>query len=232
MVRSGSPTTIARSSRIIRPFRVISSSSTASMPVTTAAASTASAAPAVRIHALQIADQWFARDEGGPLFEATLTAAAAEQNPRVQIQFALSLGEARDPRAFAMLARFARERLGVRWMDAAVVSSLHGRGPEMLGTLLREPGGSAPFLPSLAQSIAARRDESELAGTLDLVATAEPDTQAGVLDALAKGRKNAPRKPLADKSARAALASLAASPVAEVRTAARALEDTSVVTVA
>ena len=185
---------------------------------------------AVRIHTLQLADHWFAEAEGRALLDATLTAAAAEPNPRVQIQFALSLGEARDPRAFAMLARFTRDRLGVRWMDAAVLSSLHGRGLEMLGTLLREPGGSAPFLPPLAQAIAARRDESELAGTLSLVITAKPDTQAGVLDALARGRKNAPRKPLADKSARAALATLAASPLAGVRTAARALEDTFVAT--
>ena len=131
-----------------------------------------------------------------------------------------------------MLARFARERLDARWMDSAVLSSLHGRGLEMLGTLLREPKGSAPFLPPLAQSIAARRDESELASALNLVATAKPDMQAAVLDALAKGRKNAPRKPLADKSARAGLATLAASPVAEVRAAARALEDTFLATVA
>ncbi|MGI8603288.1 MAG: PVC-type heme-binding CxxCH protein [Verrucomicrobiales bacterium] len=186
---------------------------------------------AVCIHALQLADPWFAKDEGRALLDTTLTAAAAEANPHVQIQFALSLGEARDPRAFAMLARFVREHLGVRWMDAAVLSSLHGRGLEMLNALLREPGGSAPFLPPLAQTIAARRDESELAGTLGLVGTAKPDTQAAVLNALAKGRKNAPRKPLADKSARAALASLAASPVAEVRTAARTLEDTFVATV-
>ena len=187
---------------------------------------------AVRIHALQLADRWFAKDEGRVLLDAALTAAAAGSNPRVQIQFALSLGEARDPRAFAMLARFARERLGVRWMDAAVLSSLHGRGLEMLDTLLREPGGSAPFLPPLAQSIAARRDESELASTLSLIATSKPDTRAAVLDALARGRKNAPRKPLADKSARAALATLAASSNEEVRKATRALEDTFATTVA
>jgi putative heme-binding domain-containing protein len=102
----------------------------------------------------------------------------------------------------------------------------------MLGTLLREPGGSAPFLPPLAQSIAARRDESELASTLNLVTTTKPDTQAALVNALAKGRKNAPRKPLADKSARARLATLAARPAAEVRTAARVLEDTFVATVA
>lgn len=187
---------------------------------------------AVRIHALQLADHWFAKDEGRALLDAALTVAIAEQNPRVQIQFALSFGETRDQRAFAMLARFVRERLDVRWMDAAVLSSLHGRGLEMLSTLLREPGGSAPFLPPLAQSIAARRDESELASTLNLVATAKPNTQAAVLDALVKGRKNAPRKPLADKSARVALATLAASPLNEVRTAARALEDTFVPAVA
>lgn len=70
------------------------------------------------------------------------------------------------------------------------------------------------------------------ASTLVLFATAKPDTQAKMLDVLAKGRKNAPRKPLADKSARAALATLAASLVAEIRTAARALEDTFVATVA
>ncbi len=186
----------------------------------------------VRIHALQLADRWFASEEGRTLLETALTAGDAEPNPRVQIQFALSLGEARDPRAFAMLARFARERLGVRWMDVALLSSLHGRGREMLGALLRDPGGSAPFLPALAQAIAARRDESELAGTLGLISPAKPDTQAALLNALSKGRKNAPRQPLGDKSARAALASLAASPVAEVRTAARALEDSFSATLA
>src|SRR5262245_26425653 len=45
--------------------------------------------PAVRIHALQIADRWFAGDQGRALLEATLAAAAAEENSRVQIQFAL-----------------------------------------------------------------------------------------------------------------------------------------------
>jgi putative heme-binding domain-containing protein len=183
------------------------------------------ASAAVRVHALQLADHWFALDQGRAVLDAALTAALAEQNPRVQIQFALSLGETHDPRAFALLARFARERLGVRWMDAALLSSLPGRELEMLATLLPEPGGSAPLLPPLAQTIAARRDESELASTLSLIATAQANTQAALLNALAQGRKNTPRRPLAEKSARAALATLVASPVAEVRAAARGLED-------
>src|SRR5438094_8178241 len=181
---------------------------------------------AVRIHTLQLADHWFAEAEGRALLDATLTAAAAEPNPRVQIQFALSLGEARDPRAFAMLARFARERLAVQWMNAALLSSLHGRGVEMLGELVREPGGSAPFLGPLAQSIAARRNEAELARALREVADATPDTQAAVIGALAAGRKNAPRKPLRDVGARSVLAAFATSSSEPVRSAARALEDT------
>src|SRR5438034_2548982 len=44
---------------------------------------------AVRIHALQLADRWFNKNEGRALLDAALTAAAAEPNPRVQIQFAL-----------------------------------------------------------------------------------------------------------------------------------------------
>ena len=186
----------------------------------------------VRIHALQLADPWFGQDKGRALLDAVLTAAAAERDPRVQIQSALSLGEARDPRAFARLASFARDRLAVRWMDAAVLSSLHGRGPEMLAELLREPGGSAPFLGPLARSIAARRDEADLARAITLAATAKPDIRATLLDGLAQGRKNAPRKPLADRSARTALAESAASPDDAVRKAARALEDTFIATVA
>ena len=187
---------------------------------------------AVRVHALQLADPWFGRKEGRALLDNALAAAAVEASPRVQIQFALSLGETQDPRAFSTLVQFAVGKLSVRWMDAAILSSLHGRGLEMLGTLIGNPSAATPFLPVLAQSIAARRDESALASALALVASARPETQAAVMGGLAKGRKNAPRKSLGDKSARALLATLAASSNAEVRSATRALEDTFIATLA
>ena len=187
---------------------------------------------AVRIHALQLGDRWFAKEQGRILLNAVLSAAATENNPRVLIQFALSLGESDDPRAFAMLARYVRERMTVRWLGAAVLSSLHGRGLEMLTELLREPEGTAPFAHDLAQSIAARRDESDLVRTLSLTVAAPAVMQAGVIRGLAQGRKNAPRKPPGDKSARATLATLAASTNAEVRQVTRLLEDTFVATIA
>jgi len=188
--------------------------------------------PAVRIHALQLGDQWFVSDQGRALLDATLMAAASEQNPRVQLQFALSLGESTDRRAFAMLARLARQNLEVRWMDAALLSSLHGRGGEMLAELLSEPGGPTAFIRPLAQSIAARRDESEFSRALVMAATANSEIQAAVLNGLAKGRKNATRKPLSDGFARKVLATFAASSSAPVRAAARAMEDTFIPTAA
>lgn len=183
---------------------------------------------AVRIHALQLADPWFAKTEGKGLFKAALAAGNDEQNPRVQIQFALSLGESREPEAFDLLARYALTHQGVRWMDAALLSSLHGRGVEMLAKLTMEHDTTPPFLRLLAQSVAARRDESELAHALVLTSGATPEFQAAILQGLAKGRKNAPRKPLAEKSARNVLAALAASADADVRKASRALEETFV----
>lgn len=189
-------------------------------------------AASVRIQALQIADHWFGSEANRDLLEAALVAAAAEQDPRAQIQFALSLGETSDPRAFDQLAHFARERLEVRWMGTAIMSSLHDHSGEMLSELVREPGSSGPLLPVLAQAIASRRDEIALSSVLKLIETCPSTTQIPVLEGLAKGRKNAPRKPLASPAARAALAKFSASRDNGMRKAARQLEDTFLATLA
>ena len=182
----------------------------------------------VRTHALQLSDRWLAREEGRELLDKLLSALAQERDPRVLIQFALSLGESRDPRATAALAEIARTHLEVRWMQSAILSSLSGRGADMLAELLREPGGSGSLVPGLAEAVAAGQDEAELARTLGLIAAAEPDTQITALEAMVAGRKNAPRKPLDSPEARTALATLAASPSAAVRTATGSLADTFV----
>lgn len=204
---------------------------------------------AVRIHALQVAEAYiadakpptimhtepgaqrpedrpFAATGGAALLQAILTMAETEQNARVLIQIALSLGESTDPRATAFLARLARERLSVRWMDSALLSSLHGRGADMLAELARDPGQGKALMKPLARSVAASRDEAALARTLTVIATLAPDQQADLLDALVAGRKGAPGIAAPDAPARLALAPFSASAVAAVRTAARALEDT------
>jgi putative membrane-bound dehydrogenase-like protein len=182
-------------------------------------------AEAVRVHALQLADQWFEKDNSNTLLKTVLAAAAEEESPRVRIQFALSLGESSDPRAFAMLARYARESLDVRWMDAAILSSLHHRAGAMLAELIREPGGGAGLFQPLAQAVGASGDEEELAQVLVMLTSAGVETQTTVLEGLAKGRGNTKRKPLGNPVASESLAALAASPDAAVRQAARVLEE-------
>ncbi len=178
---------------------------------------------AVRIHALQLADARFAGIGGAALLDAALSAAAAEADARVQIQDALSLGESDDARALAQLVRFARERLAVRFMDAALLSSLHGRGVLMLNELLRDPGAGASFITPVTRTISAARDEGALASALTLIAGSPSERQIAVLTALNAGRAGAPGFS-ENTPARAVLARIAASQSTEVRAAAATLE--------
>lgn len=180
-----------------------------------------------RVTGLQLCEKWL-KQGNETVLKAILELAAKEKHPRVLLQLALTLGESQDPRAFSALANLARTQLKYRWMDSAIISSLYERGEAMLKELLQEPGDSKALWEPLAKTIAARRDEGELARTLALLPNSSPEAQTIILGALTKGRKNAPRKPLLDKSARKTLATLAASPSAEVRKATRALEDTFV----
>jgi putative membrane-bound dehydrogenase-like protein len=181
---------------------------------------------AVRRHALQLGDDWLAREEGRELLTTVLAASATERDPRVLIQLALSLGETRDRRAFAVLTRFAREHGDIRWMNAAVLSSVAGREGDLLAELLRDPGESQAFFSMLAQTIGARRDDDELDRALKLLGYAKPETQAATLEGLAKGRRNAPRKPIPDGAARFALTNFIKSASTNVSRAALALATT------
>ncbi len=183
----------------------------------------------VRLHAIRLGEPWLRQAAGRVLLDAVLTAAERETEPRLALQFALSLGEAADPRAFALLARYARTRLDLRWMDAAILSSVGGRAGDLLAELLPDTNGLVmAFLDRLAGVIAARRDRAELARTLTLISGVAPERQVALLDSLAKGRANARRDPLTDAAASRTLAALAAHASPEVRRAARALEDTFV----
>jgi len=116
-------------------------------------------------------------------------------------------------------------------MSTAVLSSLHDRALLMLAELAGDPGGGLTFLGPLAQSVAARRNEPELAQSLKLILQSSHAVQAAVLEGLAAGRKNAPRQPLVDKGARDTMAVLAASADPGVRKATHSVEDTLVANV-
>ncbi len=144
---------------------------------------------AVRIHSWQLADRWFssaADNFDAEALDAALLAAEREDNSRVLLQVAMSIGESNDSRAFAVLVRLARERMDIRWMDAALMSSLHARGAQMLAALLPAPGKSEPLLVMLAKSIAARGDDSERVLALSVTASAPDHLKQDLLRALSE----------------------------------------------
>jgi putative membrane-bound dehydrogenase-like protein len=107
------------------------------------------ASPAVRVHALQVSDRWLNSDH--ELFETVLRAAQTETNARVQIQFALSLGETGDSRAVAILANYAQKHKDVRWMDSAVLSSSRSR-PAMARQVATKSSTAAPT-PNVSNTV-------------------------------------------------------------------------------
>jgi hypothetical protein len=89
-----------------------------------------------------------------------------------------------------MLARYARERLDVRWMDAALLSSLHGRGGEMLRICCAKPIAAASFLDnSPPPSRPPRR--CEMAHVSQGILH-RAGTTAAILTSLAQGRAHSP----------------------------------------
>jgi putative membrane-bound dehydrogenase-like protein len=184
-------------------------------------------AVAVRVHAFQLGDRWLKGAEtNSAMLEALLSAHRAETDPRVQLQIALSLGESREPAALTALAGLARTRLDVRWMEPAVLSSVSGRGPDLLAELVREPGDSGALLGPLARAIGASRDEAGLLRTLKLMNDVPPASQAVVLQGLTRGRAYAVRRPTAEAATKATLETLAHSEHTTVRAAAVALQET------
>lgn len=180
----------------------------------------------VRVHALQLSDRWLSESQGKELLETILQIAHQENDPRVQIQLALTLGESRDQRAFAALVNYARKHSSIRWMDTALLSSLHGRSLEMLLELAKEHAGGQALIGPLAKTIGARHYEMELTAALTLATRISPDLQTAILQGLAQGRKNAPKRPLKDRAGINLLAKFGASPDPTVRSAARDLEQT------
>ncbi len=177
----------------------------------------------VRINGLRLAEPWLDRDAA--VLERAL-ALADDDDVTVDLQVALTLGASRDGRVVPALARLARERGDVPWMDAAILSSVGKRGSKLLDELLRsagEIGQARGMLTPLCAMIAAGRDPGELSGALVAIAAVEVrPLQAGCLQGL-RSSFSSPTQLALSEPAVAALKALAAEKDPAVATAAAAL---------
>jgi putative membrane-bound dehydrogenase-like protein len=144
--------------------------------------------PAVREHALRLAEEF-------PTEPSVVNAALAlrsDPDPRVLYQLAFTLGQSKDPRALGVLTDLARERGGEPWFRVAILSSLNDTASEFFHLYLsRNQFQLNPvFLEQLAALIGAKHDPNEIRrflGVEDALLPAHPNEGAAGLFGLARG---------------------------------------------
>jgi putative membrane-bound dehydrogenase-like protein len=114
---------------------------------------------------------------------------AKDENPRVQFQAALTLGELKDRRAFNALLDIAHARSSDRWFRVAILTSVADAASQFFHALLAkgEQWSDPRMLVELSALIGARQDRAELARWFgSLRNLRQPDA---ALDGLTKGLK-------------------------------------------
>ncbi|MGI9244411.1 MAG: PVC-type heme-binding CxxCH protein [Verrucomicrobiales bacterium] len=116
--------------------------------------------PAVRLHALRAGV-----DVGLPRLVDT------ESDPNVLLQLALSLGDSGDARAAEALAKLAADHSGIRWMDAAVLSSVSRQAGAFLSVVAnRYPNTKINMIEGAAVTAAATGDDRAAPAVMKLIA--------------------------------------------------------------
>ena len=120
----------------------------------------------VRRQALQLAERRLATNRD--LTNAALRL-ADDTESYVRLQLAFTLGATPDGRVLTTLANLARKYGNELWMRSAILSSLAGRGTELLSELTLSTstiGAAGDLLEPLCASISARRQPQELSTAL------------------------------------------------------------------
>jgi putative membrane-bound dehydrogenase-like protein len=137
----------------------------------------ADAHPGVREHAVRLSEGFL------PKLAGPLLAMAADPEPRVQFQTALTLGHLKDPRSLTALAGIAARHANDRWFRVAVLSSVGESAAPFLQMMLTR--NVSEMVPPVASLVGARHNPAELAQSLNAIGKlGEP---AAALAGIAKG---------------------------------------------
>lgn len=127
----------------------------------------------------------------------------AESDPATQIQIALTLGQSQHPESTQALVQIGREKGSMRWMDAALVSSLYGRESEVGLAWIRDVKDARDPLKLISQIIWHRQDPAVIEAWILALAKAPEATQSWVMD-----QKPAPKSAQNEGGSPIALATL------------------------
>ncbi len=176
----------------------------------------------VRMHALQLAERWL--DSNAPIFNKVISMISDEE-PRVRLQVALTLGQSRDALAIPALARLTAAHGSERWMSAGIVSSASETTESLIAEMLKQQplsDGALAVIAPLAETVGARRADDAVGDVLARVAALSNDNEnAGevrriMLDGLARGLERGKPRRLESTSGIRAVEQLLASSSTEV----------------
>lgn len=148
--------------------------------------------PGVRRNALRLAEGFLGRPEPGAAASMLkqLLPMVDDPSPYVRYQLAFTLGEATDPRRVDALAAIVRQDGGIRWTQAAVMSSLSRDAGGLFERLLASSARNVPaaFLRELVGLIGAQNRPADIDRVLAHLAKIEaPDTAVALVAALGTG---------------------------------------------
>ena len=152
--------------------------------------------------------------------ESAILALTKDQDPRVQFQLALTLGNLKDKRAFDALVKLASERSNDQWFRLAILSSVADSAAQFFAALrAKNPNfDNKEMISQLGSLIGAKHEAAEMTSFVKaLSGLAQPEVG---LNGLAKGLQLAGVKNLPAPSIEAALTPYLNSPNENINKAA------------
>ena len=165
----------------------------------------------VRVHALRLSEPLLVDNDA---LLANVVAMTCDDDLRVRLQLALTLGESRDPRAIDALSHLATHHGNERWMSAAILSSAGDTSDQLIARLLKASktsGGVTSLLRALASSVGARRNDTAVGRLLVQISEVKSEpSRLALLDGLVEGLSRGNRSELKSKTGQQAIGELLA----------------------
>ena len=172
---------------------------------------------AVRIHAMQAAEPFLDTSDA---LRAGVVKLASDEDPRVRLQAAMSLGESTSPEVRPVLVRLAREHGTEQWMPNAILSSASPFAVDLFTALLAErpiSDGTKKVLQPLAATIGGQRQAAQIGQALEAIAESDPSLQAPCIAGLIQGFSEGKADGALDKTGTAGLVRLLNEAEPEIR---------------
>lgn len=149
----------------------------------------------VRNAAVRIAETLIATGESNAILTKLIEASAVESDPQVQLQFALTLGEAKEPKADLAMAAMAERLPRHPFLVGAICSGVGGRELELLRHCL-DTGIGRSIIAGLAGCVAAERDPDRVIELFALLDKTEPAYRKTGLAGFAANAADFVRRPV------------------------------------